>query len=133
MQKKDIPQDDSSLKKFTKEVCYAVDENGNYTTSLSTGWEVKTLALDKTWEDIERRANAAREKAKSGTVSPLLFFMELRIMDLATLAAYTGFFKWQIKRHMNPVHFQHLSERRLKIYAEAFEVSIEELKNMNVK
>jgi hypothetical protein len=37
MKKEDIPQDDGALNKLTKEVVYAVDSSGNYTTELSTG------------------------------------------------------------------------------------------------
>ena len=41
MKKEDIPQDDGALNKLTREVVYATDSAGNYTTELSTGWEVK--------------------------------------------------------------------------------------------
>ena len=47
MKKEEIPQDESNLSKSNvKELCYATDENGNYTTGLSTGWEPKTIALE---------------------------------------------------------------------------------------
>ena len=52
MKKEDIPQDPSALRNITKEVSYAVDENGNYITELSTGWDVKIKALDVAWSDI---------------------------------------------------------------------------------
>ncbi len=132
MKKTDIPQDPSVLDKFTKEVCYAVDESGKYTTELSRGWEVKASALGVAWEDIENRAAEAKVRVEKGEVSPVLYFMELRLMDMQTLAAYTGFWKWTIKRHMNPAVFAGLSEKKLAKYAEVFEVSVEELKTMNV-
>jgi hypothetical protein len=50
MKKKDIPQDLGALGKITKEVCYAVDDTGRYTTELSQGWEVKTDALGAAWQ-----------------------------------------------------------------------------------
>ena len=62
MKKEDIPQDPSALNKLTKEVVYAVDSSGNYTTELSTGWEVKATALDVAWEDIEQRIANAKKK-----------------------------------------------------------------------
>lgn len=131
MKKQDIPQDPSALDKFTKEVCYAVDESGKYVTELSRGWEVKAEALGVTWQDIEARKEAAKQKIQQGEASPILYFMELRLMDLEIMAAYTGFWKWQIKRHMKPGVFQKLSDKKLQKYAEVFEVSVESLKNMN--
>jgi hypothetical protein len=129
MKKEEIPQDDGALNKLTKELSYAVDEKGNYTTSLSSGWEVKTKALDVAWGDIEKRINDARQKVLNGEVSPLLYFMELKLMDLSIVASYTGFWKWTIKRHLKPAVFKKLSDKKLQKYAEVFEVSRDELKN----
>jgi hypothetical protein len=123
MKKDEIPQDPSALDKFTKEVCYAVDSAGNYVTELSRGWEVK---------DIEQRITAARLKVQNGEASPLLFFMELRLMDTGIVSAYTGFWKWQVKRHLIPAVFAKLSDKKLEQYAEAFNVSVTELKTMEV-
>ncbi|HZZ76798.1 MAG TPA: hypothetical protein VFE04_12750, partial [Puia sp.] len=64
--------------------------------------------------------------------SPVLFFMELRVMDVGIVAAYTGFWKWQVKRHLKYSVFQKLSPSKLAKYAELFEVSQEELKTMKV-
>jgi len=132
MKKEDIPQDDGALNKLTKEVVYAVDSSGNYTTELSTGWAVKTTALDLAWEDIEQRIESARKKVINNEASPLLFFIELRLMDIAIVSAYTGFWKWTIKRHLKPASFKKISEKKLKKYAEAFNISVEELKTMKV-
>ena len=132
MKKEDIPQDPSALNKLTKEVVYAVDSTGNYTTELSTGWEVKATALDVAWKDIENRIENARQKVINNEASPLLYFIELRLMDIGIVAAYTGFWKWTIKQHLKPAVFKKLSEQKLKKYAEAFNISVEELKNMKV-
>jgi hypothetical protein len=130
MKKEELPQDPSVLDKFTKDLCYVVDESGNYTTGLSRGWEVKAAALDLAWDDIKERTEAARQKALKGEVSPLLFFMELKLMDMDTLAGYSGFWKWQIKRHMKPSVFNGLSNKKLERYAKVFEVSVSDLKNV---
>ncbi|MDB5256504.1 MAG: hypothetical protein JWM14_1199 [Chitinophagaceae bacterium] len=130
MKKEELPQDPSVLDKFTKDLCYVVDESGNYTTGLSRGWEVKAAALDLAWDDIKERIADARQKALKGEISPLLFFMELRLMDMDTLAGYSGFWKWQIKRHMKPGVFKNLSDKKLERYAKVFEVSVDDLKNV---
>ena len=132
MKNNEVPQDISSLKNFTKEVCYAVDEKGKYVTNLSTGWEVKATALGITWQNINERAEQAKQKAMKGEVSPLLYFFEIKLMDFTTLAAYTGFFKWQIKRHLKPSVFNKLSDKKLQKYADIFEVSIENLKKIQL-
>lgn len=132
MKKEEVPQDLGSLGKITREVCYATDASGKYTTELSNGWDVKTNALDVTWENIEHKVDAAREKVLRNEASPILFFMEKNIMDIGILASYTGFFKWQVKRHLKPAVFQHLSNKKLSKYAMVFNVTIEELKTMTV-
>jgi len=132
MKKEDIPQDDGALNKLTKEIVYAVDSSGNYTTELSTGWEVKATALDVAWKDIDERIEAARQKVLNNEASPLLYFMELRLMDTGIVAAYTGFWVWKINQHLKPAAFKKLSEKKLEKYARAFNISVEELKTMNV-
>jgi hypothetical protein len=132
MKKEEVPQDPGALGRVTKEVCYATDSNGKYVKELSSGWEVKITALDLAWEDIEERVHAAKQKVLNNEASPVLFFMERRIMDFTVISAYTGFWKWQIKRHMKPGVFKKLSEKKLKRYAEAFNVSVEDFINMNV-
>ena len=73
------------------------------------------------------RIKEAEKKVRAGEASPILFFMELKLMDLNVLAGYSGFWTWQIKRHMKPAVFQKLSTKQLNKYAAAFEITIDEL------
>jgi hypothetical protein len=132
MKKEEIPQDLGALGKITGEVCYVVDETGKYTTVLSNGWEVKSSALEVAWKDVEERIEAARQKVLNREASPILFFMELRVMDIPIVSAYTGFWKWQVKKHLKYPVFEKLSATRLAKYAALFEVTVEELKTMKV-
>ena len=132
MKKEDVPQDDGALNKLTKEVVYAVDSTGNYVTGLSTGWKIKGVALDLAWEDIEQRIEAAKQKVLNKEASPLLYFIELRLMDIGIVSAYTGFWKWTIKQHLKPAVFDKLSAQKLQKYADAFNITTEELKTMKV-
>jgi hypothetical protein len=132
MKKEEIPQDNGALNKLTKEVVYAVDKDGNYSTDLSTGWEIKTTALDVAWDDIAQRIAAAKQKVLNKEASPILFFMEYRLMDIAIVAAYSGFWKLTIKQHLKPAVFEKLSTEKLQRYAETFNVTVEDLKNMTV-
>jgi len=132
MKKEEVPQDLSALGKITKEVCYATDNSGKYTTELSKGWDIKITALDAAWQNVDDRVDTARKKVLADEVSPLLFFMERGLMDISILAGYTGFWKWQIKRHLKPGVFKKLPTAKLRRYAEVFSVTIDDLKNMNV-
>ncbi len=53
-------------------------------------------------------------------------------MDISILAGYTGFWKWQIKKHLKPDVFNRLSLDKLERYAMAFDVNVEDLKSMTI-
>ncbi len=129
MKKEELPQDKSALNNITREVLYVKNADGSYTTALSSGWDVKKTALDNAWEDIHERTKETALKVKNGELSPVAYFMELKLMDLNLLADYTGFWKFNIKRHMKPSVFSKLNETKLLKYAKAFDITVEELKN----
>ncbi|WJS95834.1 hypothetical protein NYQ10_05105 [Flavobacterium johnsoniae] len=134
MEKDKVPQDQSNLtKNNVKELLYATDENGNYTTTLSTGWEPKTIALSNSIDEINERIADAKQQVLNGEASPIVYFMEVNKMDLTILSSYVGFWKWRVKRHFKPSVFATLSHKILQKYADTFEISIEELKNSITK
>lgn len=129
MKKEDVPQDPSALLGVTRDVCYVKDKDGKYTTDLSIGWDVKKQALDNAWDDIKERVAEAALKVKNGEISPVYYFMELKLMDVGLLSSYTGFWKLTVKRHFKPEVFHKLSDEKLGIYAKVFEITTDELKN----
>ena len=134
MKKEEVPQDQSNLSKSNiKELVYATDENGNYTTTLSSGWEPKTIALSNSLDEINERIVIAKLQVLNGEVSPIVYFMELNKMDISILSSYVGKWKWIVKRHFKPSVFIRLNERTLQKYADAFNISIIELQNFNAK
>lgn len=131
MKKEEVPQDESKLETANiREMCYAVDDNGEYITELSTGWDPKTIALNNALEQIKERVETAQNKVLSNETSPIEYYMELNKMDVPILASYVGFWQWQVKRHFKPSVFQKLSTKKLQKYADVFEVSIQKLKNI---
>lgn len=131
MKKEDVPQHQSKLETANiREVCYALDENGEYTTELSTGWDPKTIALNNALEQIKERVEEAKKRVLNNETSPLEYYMELHKMDIPILASYVGFWQWQVKRHFKPSVFRKLNSKKLQKYADVFEISIEELKNI---
>ncbi|MGK4568438.1 hypothetical protein [Flavobacterium sp. 3HN19-14] len=130
MKKESVPQDKGNLSKSNmKELVYATDDNGNYTTALSTGWEPKTIALSNSIEEINERISEAKENVKNGIVSPIAYFMEASKMDLTILSDYVGMWKWRVKRHFKPAVFAGLSDKVLQKYANAFDIKLADLKN----
>ncbi|MBV8325821.1 hypothetical protein [Chryseobacterium sp.] len=134
MKKQDLPQDESNLKSANMtEVLYVTDENDNYTTANSTGWDAKKAALDESMELIHERIQDAKQNVANNIASPIVYFMELNKMDLPVLASYVGMWQWRVKRHFKPGKFKTLSETTLKKYADAFGISVDELKNFDGK
>lgn len=134
MKKQDLPQDESNLQSANMtEVLYVTDENDNYTTANSIGWDAKKAALEESMELINERIEEAKQNVANNLVSPIVYFMELNKMDIQVLAAYVNMWQWTVKRHAKPKNFKKLSDSTLKKYADAFEISVDELKNFNGK
>ena len=130
MKENEVPQDKGNLSKSNmKELVYATDEKGNYTTALSTGWEPKTIALSNSIDEINERIATAKEQLKNGEVSPIVYFMEFSKMDIGVLSSYVGMWQWRVKRHFKPTIFAKLSDTTLQKYAETFNISVAELRN----
>jgi hypothetical protein len=129
MKLNEIPQDKSALANFTKEVCYAKNDENKYQTTLSSGWEVKNEALNEAWKDIYEDRELAKKQVKEGKYSPIYYYMILNLMDVGILSDYTGFWKINIKRHFKPTVFAKLTDKKLNVYAKVFKISVTELKN----
>ncbi|MBZ0328498.1 MAG: hypothetical protein K8F54_12880 [Altibacter sp.] len=131
MKKNEVPQDKSNLASVNlRELCYAVDENGEYITEHTTGWDPKTIALNNALDEINERIARAKQRVTDNKTSPIEYYMELHKMDLSVLSSYVGFWKWRVKRHFNPSVFKKLSLKTLKKYADVFEISVEELQHI---
>ncbi|UTW63659.1 hypothetical protein KFE98_05800 [bacterium SCSIO 12741] len=131
MKKENIPQDDAKLLEGkTRDLCYAVDENGNYTTGLSTGWDPKNAALQHSLDYFNERAEKVLEKVRAGKQSLLAYQMERRYMDVSLMADYMELTKRTVKRHMRPKYFDALDEETVARYAEILRIDPEELKKL---
>lgn len=134
MKKEEVPQDKGNLSnKNMKELVYATDEKGNFTTALSTGWEPKTIALSNSIDEISERIALAKKQVENNKASPILYFMEYSRMDLAILSSYVGMWQWRVKRHLKAKVFVKLSDKILQKYAKTFNISIAELRNFKTR
>ncbi len=131
MRKKDVPQDKSNLESASfRELCYAVDENGEYVTENSSGWDPKTIALNNAIQEINERIERAKANVLNNQISPIEYYMEVHKMDLPILASYVGLWKWRVKRHFKPSVFKKLNTKTLHKYAAVFDISIAQLQNI---
>ncbi len=132
MKIKEVPQDDAGFLKEGKvrDVCYALDEDGNYTQVLSVGWDPKNEAIRLAWEQVNEKAEKVRTKVLDGKLSPIAFHMERCMMNSSLLAQYTGINRLRVKKHLKPSGFARLSEEELALYAEAFNITPEQLINV---
>ena len=129
MKKNEVPQDDENLfeGKF-KVVKYAIDDDGNYGTVGSSGWEPENVVLNQAWEEINKKVEETKKKIESGELSPLAYHMEKNIMDVGMLSQYMAISKRNVSKHLEPSGFDSLDEKTLKRYAEVFDITVEELK-----
>ena len=129
MKAKDVPQEEW-IKGHGRRACYAEDESGRYVVVPSKGWEVEKIVNDQAHAVVEQRLEAVKREVLEGTASPLKYHMESNMMDLSLLAAEAGFWKWQVKRHLKPGHFNALDRATLERYASLFRISLEDLRKL---
>lgn len=134
MKKENLPQDESCLKKNNlSEILYILDEKEQYTQANSTGWEVKSIALNQTLNLIEENINHALKLISEGKASPILYFMEKSRMDISILARYMNLWQWQVKRHLKPQIFNKLKPKTIEKYASVFRITPEDLIHFKIK
>ncbi|MCR6643635.1 MAG: hypothetical protein NVV62_03430 [Terricaulis sp.] len=130
MKKDEVPQDPSQIHAGIRKLLYAVDEKGEYGGVQSTGWEVENYVTLAAVDELKRQAEAALVRAKAGKASTLEYHMYARRMDLATLSATTGIWKWRVARHLKPDVFPKLSADLHERYAFVMGITIEELRGL---
>lgn len=131
MKTKEVPQDDANMLqgKF-KEPVYSVDEHGNYTTVPSVGWDPKNAVMQHAWDNINEKVEEIRQRVLAGELSPIAYYMEKEIMDVSLLSKYVGLWKWTVKKHLKQKHFLKLKEELLRKYADIFDLSVDELRDI---
>ncbi len=127
----EVPQDEREMshEAKAKKLMYAVDKDGKYTGVNSVGWEAENLVLKQAWDEIDESLAVTEEKVRKGTLSPIAYFMQKNLMDVALLARYAGKWQWQVKRHFKPAVFKKLSPAELNKYAAVFNITTDQLMN----
>jgi hypothetical protein len=132
MNKKDVPQDLQYFKNnVVRDLLYAVDENGHYTSVVSDGWSVKNDALEAVWDDIREQCEEVRQQVLAGKVSQLAYHIKKSLLDVGMLSAYSEIPKRKIRKHLKYDEFMKLDENTLQKYADAMHITVEELKRVD--
>lgn len=132
MRKDDVPQDIGVLEDNSV-VTYALDDNGKYCLTATSGWNPVNEANRMAWEDIHQQLNEVRGAIAAGKKSTLAYYMTRAQMDVALLAGYAGISRWRVRRHLRPDSFQNLSVEQRQNYARLFNISAQQLSELPVE
>lgn len=128
MRVEDVPQDLKYTDGYiVRDIAYAVDSDGHYTSVVSDGWNVKAEALDLTMEEIREKCDEIKQRIEAGTASNLEYYAAKNIMDISLLSKYTGIPKWKIRRHFKQKFFSRLDSGTLAKYADALRITVDTL------
>lgn len=125
-----ITPEDPEGKYLWELVYYKLDENGEFKKYMMANDEERYIPFKEHWANIYARIQEARQEVLNGTKSPLAYFIERSLMDVSLLSGYTKIPKWRIRQHLRPEKFNKLSPEIIQRYAEAFEVTVEDLLNV---
>jgi len=93
-------------------------------------WEVNENAARMIMTNHIQELEPVRNKVHEGLLSPLDYYIQLKMFTISLLSSYTGIPKRHIKKHMKPKNFNQLDEATLNKYASVFGISVEELKKV---
>lgn len=125
----EVPQDDNTMYCGGRKAVYALEEDGRYAIAPSSGWSVEEIATLQAVDEFRRLEREAWESFLEHRSSALEVWMYRRRMTLQTLAQCSGFWQWQVKRHLKEAVFASLSPKKMAIYCEVLDVTLDELYN----
>jgi hypothetical protein len=113
-----------------RELFYSYGDEGSFDKNVGFHGESNRVALQQAWDHFKERIDEARQKVIAGKASPVVYYMEKNLLDPMNLSMAAGIGLWRVKRHFKPGVFKRLNEKTLQKYATAFNISLEQLKNI---
>ncbi|MBL7137682.1 MAG: hypothetical protein ISS17_02775 [Bacteroidales bacterium] len=113
-----------------KELFYSYDKDGNYDKRVRFHDDSDRVFIEQFWDVQNNRIEEARQNVLSGKKSPVYYFMEKNLLDPMSLGLQAKIALWRVKLHFKPRVFRRLNEKTLEKYAEAFNITVEQLKNI---
>ena len=126
----EVPQEGNATLAGVRKAVYARADNGQMVAVASQGWEVEEIVTMQAVDALKEQASVALASATAGVSSPLEYWMYEKRMDISVLAQSTGLWQWRVRRHLQPIGFNKLSQKLLSIYADALGISIDQLKSL---
>ena len=120
---------DESYGKY-REMLYSYEDDKQYKKIVGFHGEPDRVILQQAWDMFNERIEEARQKVISGKASPIVFYMEKILTDPMNLSMMAGVPIWKVKLHFKPWFFKRMSEKYMKKYADAFNISVEQLNNV---
>lgn len=114
-----------------RELLFSYDEKGNFQKSVGYHGEDERVVLEQAWDLFAERIEEARQKVLAGKASPIAYYMEKILADSMSLSMMAGVSLWKLKLHCKPYFFKRLSDKTLAKYAEAFNISVDQLKRID--
>jgi len=113
-----------------REMLYSYEDDGKFDKTVGFHGESDRIILQQAWDLFNERIEEARNNVIAGKVSPVVYYMEKNLLDPLNLSMMAGISLWRVKWHFKPGVFNRLKESTLQKYATAFNISIEELRNV---
>ena len=114
----------------SRELLYTYDKEGQYHRNVGFHGEPDRVILQQAWDHFGERIEDARKRVIDGKASPIVFYMEKILADPLNLSMMAGISIWRVKWHLRPGVFKRLNEKTLKKYADAFNISVDQLKKV---
>jgi len=128
MKEKDLYIDD----KTREFILYAEKDDETYAEVKSGSYAVRHC-MDEFYRIRQNLENELNEKLEKGLISPVYYFMLMHDMGLRDLAGRIGISRRKLKKHFEPRHFLKLDDGMLERYAQVFDVTATQLKEMMTK
>ncbi|MCX6306866.1 MAG: hypothetical protein NT040_18015 [Bacteroidetes bacterium] len=114
-----------------RELSYSYQDGGKFEKTVGFHDETDRLVLQQAWDLFRERIEDARQRVLAGKASPVVYYMEKNLLDPLNLSMMAGISLWRVKWHFKPNVFKRLSAKTLQKYAEAFNITIDQLKKVD--
>ncbi|MBC8314593.1 MAG: hypothetical protein ISR57_02685 [Bacteroidales bacterium] len=111
-------------------IIYVEKENGTY-GPIQTGSYITKNYIDDYFLKRKNLEASLQEQVKRDEISPVKFFMVFEDLTLSELSARTKIPTRKVRKHLLPVHFNKISDDLLNRYAIVFNISVDQLININ--
>ncbi len=127
MKTKEVPQYGKTMIK-THLVLYAVDDDGKFSPTPSSGWETAYYSGHNLELEFQELAEEAKKRVKNNQTSPLEYFAYKATIDIDGLALFMEMPKRKVKKHLTVKGFEKLDDAMLEKYANLLHTDVETIK-----